>query len=61
MNSERHVYVTYIRTTPEKLWHALTDADFTMRHWDRRHVSDWKIGSRHVLNAIRGVSRHGRR
>jgi len=22
------VYVTYIRTTPEKLWSALTDAEF---------------------------------
>ncbi len=27
------VYVTYIETTPEKLWHALTDRDFSRRYW----------------------------
>jgi uncharacterized protein YndB with AHSA1/START domain len=28
------VYVTYIRTTPEKLWSALTDAEFQDPvHW----------------------------
>lgn len=27
------VYVTFIRTTPEKLWAALTDAEFTSRYW----------------------------
>lgn len=26
--SETYVYVTYIRTTPEKLWAAPTDAEF---------------------------------
>ncbi len=27
------VYVTYIRTTPEKLWSALTDATFIEKFW----------------------------
>jgi uncharacterized protein YndB with AHSA1/START domain len=27
------VYVTYIRTTPQKLWSALTDADFIRQYW----------------------------
>ncbi len=27
------VYVTYIRTTPEKLWSALTDPEFIKRYW----------------------------
>jgi hypothetical protein len=28
MSKPEFVYVTYIETTPEKLWHALTDGDF---------------------------------
>jgi uncharacterized protein YndB with AHSA1/START domain len=40
------VYVTYIETTAEKLWQALTDADFTERYWfGHRLTSDWKVGS----------------
>jgi uncharacterized protein YndB with AHSA1/START domain len=27
------VYVTYIRTTPEKLWSALTDVNFIEQYW----------------------------
>jgi uncharacterized protein YndB with AHSA1/START domain len=33
MSNSRFVYVTYIRTTPEKLWKALTDPEFTRRFW----------------------------
>jgi uncharacterized protein YndB with AHSA1/START domain len=40
------VYVTYIRTTPEKLWAALTDAEFARQYWFGCHCeSDWKKGS----------------
>ena len=40
------VYVTYIRTTPEKLWSALTDVEFMKQYWfDMRCESDWKPGS----------------
>jgi uncharacterized protein YndB with AHSA1/START domain len=40
------IYVTYIETTPEKLWEALTDGDFTERYWfGVRLRSDWKVGS----------------
>ena len=31
------VYVTYIRTTPEKLWSALTDAEFMKQYWFGMH------------------------
>ena len=31
--SDRFVYVTYIRTTPEKLWDALTKPEFTRAYW----------------------------
>ena len=42
----KFVYVTYIATTPEKLWEALTKADFTEKYWFGSRVeSDWKAGS----------------
>ena len=46
MPEPEFVYVTYIETTPEKLWHALTDGDFTQHYWfGARLRSDWKPGS----------------
>lgn len=40
------IYVSYIRTTPEKLWKALTDAEFTKQYWfGMRSVSEWRPGS----------------
>jgi uncharacterized protein YndB with AHSA1/START domain len=33
MSELKFVYVTYIATTPEKLWQALTDGAFTCRYW----------------------------
>jgi len=35
MAESRFVYVTYIRTTPEKLWRALIAPEFTRRFWSR--------------------------
>jgi uncharacterized protein YndB with AHSA1/START domain len=44
------VYVTYIETTPEKLWEALTDSAFTRQYWfDTEVRSDWKVGSPFAL------------
>jgi uncharacterized protein YndB with AHSA1/START domain len=46
MAKSTYVYVIYIRTTPEKLWAALTDAEFTQRYWfGMRSESAWKAGS----------------
>src|SRR5689334_6850936 len=45
MDKPQFVYVTYIATTPEKVWAALTDAELTAKYWERRNVSDWKQGS----------------
>jgi uncharacterized protein YndB with AHSA1/START domain len=46
MRKPEFVYITYIETTPQKLWHALTDGDFTARYWfGTRLQSDWKLGS----------------
>jgi uncharacterized protein YndB with AHSA1/START domain len=40
------VYVTYIRTSPEKLWAALTTAEFTRQHWfGTEQHTDWQAGS----------------
>ena len=42
----RFVYVTYIRTTPEKLWEALTQPEFTRQYWASTwQESDWTPGS----------------
>ncbi|MET9488149.1 metalloregulator ArsR/SmtB family transcription factor [Nocardia sp. NPDC006630] len=43
--SEEFVYTTYIRTTPEKLWQALTDPAFTKRYWGATFETDWQPGS----------------
>ena len=41
-----HVHVTYIKTTPERLWEALTDGTMTSRYYFGTAVkSDWKPGS----------------
>jgi uncharacterized protein YndB with AHSA1/START domain len=33
MEKPEFVYVSYIRTTPEKLWEALTNGDFSVKYW----------------------------
>jgi uncharacterized protein YndB with AHSA1/START domain len=40
------IYVTYIKTTPEKLWEALTSSEFTRQYWFGTEVrSNWRVGS----------------
>jgi uncharacterized protein YndB with AHSA1/START domain len=47
MSKPEFVYTTFIKTTPEKLWHALTDTGFTRSYWFGCSLSsDWKVGSR---------------
>ena len=42
----KFVYVTYIATTPERLWEALTSGAFTEQYFFQRRVeSDWQVGS----------------
>ncbi|MGW4485751.1 ArsR/SmtB family transcription factor [Amycolatopsis sp. NPDC004368] len=41
-----YVYVTYIESTPEKVWEALTSAELTGQFWGHRNESDWQVGSR---------------
>ena len=40
-----YVYVTYIKASPEQVWHALTDVDLTAAYWGHRNESDWQPGS----------------
>jgi uncharacterized protein YndB with AHSA1/START domain len=39
------VYTTYIETTPERLWKALTEPAFTERYWEISFDSDWTPGA----------------
>ena len=46
MEKPKFVYVTYINSTPEKVWEALTNPEFTRQYWGGLRVeSDWKKGS----------------
>ena len=53
MTKPDFVYVSYIGTTPEKLWRALVDTELMREYWvgpdggcARVNVSDWQPGSR---------------
>src|SRR6267154_140739 len=46
MANSLFVYVTYIRTTPEKLWRALIEPKFTKEFWcETWQDCEWKVGS----------------
>jgi len=46
MKKDQFVYVTYIRTTPEKLWKALTQPEFTRQFFmGTVQESEWKPGA----------------
>jgi len=45
MEKPQVVYTTYIRTTPERLWQALTEPTFTRQYWGLSFETDWTVGS----------------
>ncbi|WP_030491935.1 ArsR/SmtB family transcription factor [Micromonospora chokoriensis] len=46
MESPTFVYTTYVTTTAQQLWAALTEPAFTRRYWGGvALVSDWQVGS----------------
>src|SRR5690242_19708842 len=45
MDKPSFVYTTYIRTTPERLWQALTEPAFTERYWSTTFDTDWQAAS----------------
>lgn len=47
MDKPKFVYVSYIHSTPEKVWNALIDPEMTRRYWWNHHnASDWEVGSK---------------
>jgi len=49
MSKPELIYTTYIRSTPEKLWNAITNPEFARQYWGgNENVSDWKPGSKWV-------------
>jgi uncharacterized protein YndB with AHSA1/START domain len=61
MNKMQHVYVTYIASSAERVWHALTDGDTMRNYWNGAITSDWKPGSRweHHRNGDTGPAAMG--
>lgn len=60
MKTTSFVYVTYIATTPEKLWAALTNSEFTKQYFfGREYVSDWQVGSNFQVMNKDKVVHHG--
>jgi uncharacterized protein YndB with AHSA1/START domain len=54
-NGDRFVYVTFIRTSPEKLWDALIKPEFTRKYWfGSTQDSTWEPGSSWQLKAPDG-------
>jgi uncharacterized protein YndB with AHSA1/START domain len=50
MSRPEFVYVTYIETTPENLWEALTSSELSRQYWFGTDVrSDWRVGSPFAL------------
>jgi len=46
MENPKFVYVLHINTSPQKLWNALTQPEFTQQYWGGRRVqSDWTVGA----------------
>jgi uncharacterized protein YndB with AHSA1/START domain len=47
MDKPKFVYVTYIKTSAEKLWAALTKPEFTKQYWfGIQFKTDWRVGSK---------------
>ena len=43
--TDEFVYTTYVRTTAEQLWRALTEPAFTRRWWNATLDAEWKAGA----------------
>ena len=46
MKTAEFHYTTYIKSTPEKVWAAITTPEFARQYWGNANFSDWKAGSR---------------
>jgi uncharacterized protein YndB with AHSA1/START domain len=61
MSNIEFVYTTYIKSTPQKVWDAITNPEFTRQYWGHSNVSDWKKGSKwqHVSTKDSAVNIEG--
>lgn len=52
MSKPSILVTTYISSTPDKVWNALTDPNVTQRYWGggTRIESDWKVGSKVIYS-----------
>ena len=59
----KFVYVTFIQSTPEKVFEAITKPEVAKQYWAHENVSDWQPGSKweHIrADASRDVKLTGR-
>src|SRR5258705_4688805 len=54
MPKQRFVYAIYIKASPEKIFHALTDGPTSGEYWFHENISDWKVGSKWVHRRLDG-------
>ncbi len=62
MNTDKieFVYATFIRTTPEKLWEALTNGDFSQKYWMGFRIEvELKAGSTVRIHPPKDMEAHG--
>ncbi len=60
MHKAEFVYATYIRTTPEKLWEALTNGSFSEKYWFGFRIEvELKVGGRVRILPPEGMDEHG--
>jgi uncharacterized protein YndB with AHSA1/START domain len=61
MTNTTFIYVTYIATTPEKLWEALTSSDFTEKYFFGTKIqSEWTEGATVTYSRNGQVTDHGK-
>ena len=57
MSDPKHVYELFIRTTPERLWEALTNPELTKQYFFSMAVeADWSAGAQYVYRAPDGAA-----
>lgn len=60
MNKQEFVYATFIRTTPEKLWEALTNGDFSQKYWMGFRIEvEQKVGGKLFIYPPKGLEKFG--
>lgn len=56
MSKPNFNYISYIKTTPDELWTALTSPEFSRQYWFGFSIEcDWKVGSTFKLLAEDGT------